>query len=132
MIIFHISYRKVTTHIKSRKNIQIICKKHIKNIIFRNFISKIKSESQNITNISDQKIVKIVKINIFFKTWNYSTISCMPNSLSTLENNLKFTLNFIKLLIILIIHLMFLSKLMVKLIGYASLYKSLTWCLHKN
>ena len=48
------------THIKSRKNIQIICKKHIKNIIFRNFISKIKSESQNITNISDQKIVKIV------------------------------------------------------------------------
>ena len=39
-------------------------------------------ESQNITNISYQKVVKV---NIFFKTWNYPAISCMPNSSSKLE-----------------------------------------------
>ena len=56
----HISYQlsKSDDSHKVEKKYTNYFKKHIKNIIFRNFISKIKSESQNITNISDQKIVK--------------------------------------------------------------------------
>ena len=53
--------KMILFHINSRKTIPYICKWHIKNI-YRNFISKIKSKSQNITNISYQKFVKF---NIF-------------------------------------------------------------------
>ena len=50
--------------------------------MYINFIYKIKSQSQNSTNISYQKVVKF---NILFKTLNLSTISCTPNSLYKME-----------------------------------------------
>ena len=46
-----ILFQKVMIHLNSTKTIQYICKWHIKNIIYGNFISKIKTKSQNITNI---------------------------------------------------------------------------------
>ena len=67
MILFHTIFLNITIHINSRKTIPYIFKYHIKNNIYRDFISKTKSESKNSTNIPYQKFVKS---NILFKTLN--------------------------------------------------------------
>ena len=64
MILFHTIFQNVMVHINSWKTIAYMCKWHIKNNIYRNFISKIKFEIQNSTNISYQKVVKF---NILLK-----------------------------------------------------------------